>query len=407
VSALSKEDYLAYLRARSEAVATEATFTAFQAEWGPRLAALGFDLDGTPLAADPDEIYLDNGHDTPAAPNEAPSIDWSSLGVVEPQQFGPDSAAVDFLEFVAQGDGADDQEWFVEGLIPKNGLTIIGADPKSGKTLMAYDLGFAAATGRQFLGRETDRATFLYVSDEGPPAELRKRARRLIAAGGLEPGMARIIFGRGITFDDPRSWLMVRDEVARIDGPTLLVLDPLRDMLTGDENDSSVLNNVGKVIMAILHDFPDVTAVLLHHLAKRRDGRGGQMFRGSSVIWAKANCAITLETDPIPDNLPEGQEAELRGRAFVEPRNGAKFKFQWRWDPETGHIIEAEAEARTLADRAAAILSEHGPATLAQLAEALGTTADSVRVSLTREHARFRAVRGDGPNDPSTWELAE
>jgi hypothetical protein len=185
----------------------------------------------------------------------------------------------------------------------------------------------------------------------------------------------------------------------------LLVLDPLRDLLVGDENDSSTIATVARAIHAILRDYEEVTVVLLHHLSKRGEGEGGQRLRGSTALWGTADNTLILKADPMPDDAAETGEVELRGSVSVEPRNAQRGRFLWRWDPESGQFIEAAAEARTVAEKAAAFLAEHSPATLAQIAEALGTTADSVRVSLSREHARFRVTKGDGPTDPSLWEL--
>lgn len=55
----------------------------------------------------------------------------------------------------AAGDGEDEEEWLVEGLIPKRGLTILGGNPKTGKTLFVLDLWLAVSTGRPFFGRDT------------------------------------------------------------------------------------------------------------------------------------------------------------------------------------------------------------------------------------------------------------
>lgn len=410
-----------YHAQRADSVTSDATKSAFERKWGPFLALRGKDPYGLPLPEPDDDFPLwpapesalpiAAGQDSPPEglpvyADDAPPPDWEPFGVVTPAVLPDGVPEVDILAFIAQGDD-DDEEWLVQGLIPKGGLTILGGNPKSGKTLFALDLGLAVASGRSFFGRDTATAAFLFVTEEGSPAEMRKRLRRLVGSGGPPTLPGRVIYRRGVRFDDPRAWQYVRGAIERLAQPTLLVLDPLRDLLVGDENDSNTIATVNRSIHAILGDFPDITVILLHHLAKRGEGESGARLRGSTALWATADCILIFKADPIPDDLPEGGEVALRGVVSVEPRNAQRGRFFWRWDAETGWFLEAGAEARTLADKAAAFIGEHGPSTLAQIAEALGTSPDSVRVSLGREHSRFAVTPGEGPHDPSIWGLAE
>jgi hypothetical protein len=405
MTGLSRDEQAAFAAAQADSVLSDAALAAFRDEWEPQLAALGLALDGLPLSPDePDDILLD----LESPPNyDGPPADWESVGVVAPAVLPDGVAEVDVLEFIASGTDEDDEEWLVNGLVPLHGLTILGGNPKSGKTLFALDLCLAVATRSAFFGRETSEAAFLFVTEEGTPGETRKRFRRLIASRGVPTLPGRIIHRRGVRFDDPRSWRQVRDALARLEQPTLLVLDPLRDMLEGDENDSKTISAVARAIHAILRDFDHVTVVLLHHLTKRGDGDGGQRLRGSSALWATADCTLILKTDPIPDDTAEAGDVELRGSVSVEPRNAQRGRFFWRWDPESGQFIESAAEARTLTDRAQAFIGANGPQTTNALAAALGTTPDVMRHSLNRDRSRFRNMPGAGPNEPSTWGLAE
>lgn len=227
MTGLSRDEQAAFAAARADSVISEAAFATFRDTWEPRLAALGLALDGSPLPPDePDDILLDL-----AAPPDydGPPPDWESLGVVAPAVLPSGVAEVDVLEFVASGTDEDDEEWLVNGLVPLHGLTILGGNPKSGKTLFALDLCMSVASQGAFFGRETSAAAFLFVTEEGTPGEMRKRFRRLIASRGVPALPGRIIHRRGVRFDDPESWQMVRDAIARLEQPTLLVLDPLRD----------------------------------------------------------------------------------------------------------------------------------------------------------------------------------
>jgi hypothetical protein len=236
MTGLSRDEQAAFAAAQADSVLSDAALAAFRDEWEPRLASLGLAIDGLPLPPDePDDILLD----LEVAPGyEGPPPDWESRGVVAPAVLPDGVPEVDVLEFIASGTDEDDEEWLVNGLVPLHGLTILGGNPKSGKTLFALDLCLAVATGSAFFGRETSEAAFLFVTEEGTPGETRKRFRRLIASRDVPSLPGRIIHRRGVRFDDPRSWQQVRDALARLEQPTLLVLDPLRDLLVGDENDN-------------------------------------------------------------------------------------------------------------------------------------------------------------------------
>lgn len=325
MAGLSPDEQAAYHEAQAASVLSDANLAAFAAEWSPRLRAQGLDLDGFPLEDDappenadpfdlPDEEPEEGDRNTPPPPG--------TQGVAIPR-----SVAVSFVDFIAEGDDDEAEEWLVEGLVPKNGLTVLGGNPKTGKTLFALDLGFAVASGRPFLGRETARAGFLYVTEEGSPVEMRKRARRLLASG-LPDMPANLLYRQGIRFDDARSWRLVRDALQEMGAPALLILDPLREMLAGDENDSTAIAAVGRAIRSVLSDFPGVTVMLLHHLAKRAEGEGGQRLRGSSALWGAADC-ILLFKSAQPSDVTGEEEVALRGKVFVEPRNAPKAVIGW------------------------------------------------------------------------------
>jgi AAA domain-containing protein len=300
---------------------------------------------------------------------------------------------VDFPAFVSETADEPEEEWLVDGLVPADGLTILGGDPKTGKTLFALDLGFAVASGGRFLDRDTAQASFLYVTEEGSPAEMRKRVKRLLES--RPPTLpTRLAYRQGVRFDDELTWAEIRAEVDRLPKPALIVLDPLRELILGDENDSATINGVGRAVRSLLADFAGVTVVLLHHLSKRRDigGNGGHRLRGSSALWGAADCTLLFIGTP-PDDDTDG-EVVLRGKVFVEPRNAPKATLSWVWDVATGLFVPADSAGGPLADRAFDHLLVAGPTTTNRLAQVLDTTPGSVRTTLTRpaHRARFRAV---------------
>src|ERR1043166_129306 len=70
-------------------------------------------------------------------------------------------------------------DWLVEGRITCEGLTIIGAKPKAGKTTLSTQLMVDIAEGRPFLGFETMSVYILYLHLEGPKTYPGMRFKKL------------------------------------------------------------------------------------------------------------------------------------------------------------------------------------------------------------------------------------
>lgn len=69
--------------------------------------------------------------------------------------------------------------WVVDGLIPQ-GLTMIVAPPKSGKSWLMLDLCLSIAGGKQFLGRKCEKGGCLYLALEDGKKRLQDRMNRLL-----------------------------------------------------------------------------------------------------------------------------------------------------------------------------------------------------------------------------------
>ncbi|MBR3867074.1 MAG: AAA family ATPase, partial [Butyricicoccus sp.] len=69
--------------------------------------------------------------------------------------------------------------FLVDGLLPQ-GLTLIASPPKYGKSWLVLDLCLAVAAGKPFLGRETEKATCLYLALEDSEVCLKSRILKLL-----------------------------------------------------------------------------------------------------------------------------------------------------------------------------------------------------------------------------------
>jgi DNA-binding transcriptional ArsR family regulator len=182
--------------------------------------------------------------------------------------------------------------WAVPGLIPE-GLTLLSAPPKAGKSWLALGLLLAVATGRRALGRvDVERGPCLYLSLEDSQRRLKDR---LVRMGGnfpdaldLETSLPRS-FGL-LKFLDAYLWL---HDVTR-----LIVVDTMgRALAGGDLNDYSDMTSILDPIQRLALEY-HTGIVLIHHVRKGGDRGEGDPFSaslGSQGILGTIDTALILD----------------------------------------------------------------------------------------------------------------
>lgn len=187
-------------------------------------------------------------------------------------------------------DYKDDVKYVVYPFLQKKGTMFFGAPPKHLKTLLALQMSYAIATGREFLSWATTKSGLLYIEQEiglSITAERFERMRKHFGDNHV-----------GMTFwakDKLRLSLDVgtrgREELHAIIKdlqPTVVVFDPFRKMTGADENSSTEMTKVFQSMTELQETF-DFASVLIHHTAKPSDQRKQcepEALRGSSEIFA-------------------------------------------------------------------------------------------------------------------------
>lgn len=193
--------------------------------------------------------------------------------------------------------------WLVAELMTRGGVTTIGAEPKASKTWLALEISIAIATGTKACGEflaERGRVAYFFAEDDG--RQVRNRIRALLAGRGLPP---ETIFGRvhvcprgsflDITRDEDLALIVASSRVlGKID---LLVLDPLRDIHSGEEDKSDSMRNVMRRLR-LLVELLGCTVLVVHHTAKASEStskrRPGQRLRGSGAIHGSTDNGLYL-----------------------------------------------------------------------------------------------------------------
>ncbi len=224
-------------------------------------------------------------------------------------------------------DKDDKFEFLVDGWLPKASVTVIGATGGTGKSSIAHRLAILCSIDWRedeqplWLGmpinKEFAKGLVIYFSGEDSAAIVNARAKMIDPDGRSSRLMLqRTDFGT----NEDGSKCTINDflnKLHKLPDVSLVVIDPARKYLTGDEDDSEVVSNFFEAIeeFAIAKD---CAMVVVHHLVKNahpkdtRDIydllRGSQVFidRPRAVIGMMRDGAYTvvgLSKNNIPPNL--------------------------------------------------------------------------------------------------------
>lgn len=194
-------------------------------------------------------------------------------------------------------------QWQVTGLVARGGTTVTAGEPKAAiKTWLLLEAAIAIATGTKMCGEffaERGRVAFFFAEDQRQ--SIRNRVRALLAGAGRSLERGRLhLQGRGqfidVLRDDDLAWVVA--SVRRFGKIDLLVLDPLRDIHSGEEDKSDAMRDVMRRLRA-LAEILGCTVWISHHAAKQTKDtskrRIGQGMRGSSAIHGSVDNGMYIE----------------------------------------------------------------------------------------------------------------
>jgi len=197
------------------------------------------------------------------------------------------------------------QKWVIEKLIPVGGLVNIFGKPKTGKSFLALGMAEAIVNGApDWEGYPIHTSgNVAYLQIDTPREEWSQRIGRLDLGTTSRPHelyIADMWQVPQFPFDilDPQqtgvTWL--RDQIASIN-PVVTIIDTLREVHGGDENDSTVMRNVIAHLVAACRPS---AIILLSHARKdsimTANGDDDMMDqgRGSSYVAGRMDVIVKL-----------------------------------------------------------------------------------------------------------------
>lgn len=191
----------------------------------------------------------------------------------------------------------------IHGLLPANGLAILYGQPKSFKSFIALDIGFAIGRGGEWCGKKVLQGPAVYLAGEGSLGV----KRRLLAAQTQcsDPNEIPLYFmdarpNLGEPCEDLTDLIDTIRENLGNERPRLIILDTLARMLgIGDENGAGMQHFI-KAAEELAEAF-NCLVIAVHHEGKnqQRQMRGHSSLAGAAVSYWKVKRKGKLDAQVI------------------------------------------------------------------------------------------------------------
>lgn len=285
-------------------------------------------------------------------------------------------------------------EYVVPGLIPE-GLSLLVAAPKIGKSWLVLGLGVAAASGGYALGHQrVDRRPVLYLALEDGPRRLQSRLQSIGVTAPPSDLQFMTRTDTGLTVATIAEFVQTH-----ADQKPLVILDTLgKVMPPAMVNETTYARDyrVTSKLKGIVDDAPGSSLIVVHHTRKAETGDFLDAVSGTNGIAGAADSVLVLRRDR------QASEAVLHvtSRDAMEGSYGLTFDSSGVWSLNGATLKDAAQAAETTAqtagvgDRMAEIIAWVGKqpeaVTASQVAEGLGLSHDDAGRYLRRAHENGR-----------------
>ncbi len=184
-------------------------------------------------------------------------------------------------------------KWRVDKLIPERGVTFLGGTAGSFKTWSAMDIAVCVATGKPYLNYfDVEKCSVLYVDEENGDITIPNRFE-MLKHGHLLTNKDLKNIHLSIMNDvqlDTLKGIEKLEEAIKDNQFKVIVIDSMVRCMQGEENSASDVRKVFNNIKNIIHEYKDVSFIILHHTSKGSKGMDG--LRGSGDFAASADTIL-------------------------------------------------------------------------------------------------------------------
>ena len=198
-------------------------------------------------------------------------------------------------------------EFIVQGLIPRGGVTVLAGAGGTGKSSIAHELcvksGIDYDEGEakplwlgQPINYENTNGVCVYFSGEDGPGVINARAQLFDPRGRAN----RVMFQRTEFRDREETLPQFMARLASMPNVPIMVIDPARKYLEGDENNSEVVSNFFEAIEEFAIK-KKCAMIIVHHLEKAAKPQSCReildLLRGSQVFIDRPRVVLGLYRD--------------------------------------------------------------------------------------------------------------
>ena len=263
--------------------------------------------------------------------------------------------------------------WIVDGIATENAVMVVAGEPKTAKTWAAFEIAVALATDTPAFGEfkvhnRDHRGVFCFCCEDDSRG-VKNRLRSLVAGRGpVTAGWGRRLKVKTLgalklnDLDHVATYVATVRESGMV--PIAVMFDPLRDLHTANEDNSSEMAAIMGALRAI-RTVLGCTVLFVHHSKKAagdgRQVRGGQAMRGSSAIHGAVDCGMYMtlqegENTREKTTMNSGVEGEMKAAKSLglfslsleifDNAQGEAIRSQWTFSRGS-----AEGKASAEADR--------------------------------------------------------
>jgi KaiC/GvpD/RAD55 family RecA-like ATPase len=196
----------------------------------------------------------------------------------------------------------------IENFLNRKEFMLLHATSKTGKSMLALNIGLAIATGRDFLGMPTSKSKVLYLQTEIANFSLKERIEKMLENLDTETydnaSTNLLISSNRIRIDESEGIELIKYEIKKYQ-PNLLIIDPLYDLHRKNEDNATDMAPILSDIREIARSC-DCAIILIHHQGKKGEhngGNAGHACRGSSAFGDVPDISISLTKDKNGFNL--------------------------------------------------------------------------------------------------------
>lgn len=181
----------------------------------------------------------------------------------------------------------------IDRLLPE-GIVVVAAGPKHGKSTLARNMALSVADGDDFAGEfRTDQGRVLYLSLEENERAMQSYLKKM----GKNPAQL------DLAFTSPRgaeAVSAIENWIMSVDNPRLVVVDLLQNVRRGRNNTESLYEYDTESLYGfrkLTGNLPGLTILITHHNRKAPAIDHQDQMSGSTGLAGSTDCNITLKTN--------------------------------------------------------------------------------------------------------------